>query len=241
MLEVLRHRLSSNRLWRGKGGLTDRDVYHALLEEAQKHRRVRDEGMEVSISTRDLSLRTRISHRSVLRSLKRLAATGLVQRSSTGWGTRSGTLILLVGDDVLVFRERSTDDVTAPNPIPRLRWGANKLGKLSGAILETIHALEPCTRIEVAKTLGRKSRGIKPALNRLVASGLVKRDGDTYSLPANFEDLLQERLLSDGTIETDRKYVELYENEREAYLRIIGEVEERTRPEPKTSPAGVKE
>jgi predicted transcriptional regulator len=243
-LEALRRKASSEIEWRGKGGFTDRDVYLSLVEEAQEHGRPHPEGIVLSISMRELSRIARVGRKAVSRSLnERLIPAGLVKRATTGWGARSGSLILPVYDDVLDLHEQSsTADATESNPIPKLRWGAHKLGKLSGAILETIQAHSPCTRPEVAKVLGRKSRDIKPALNRLVDSGLVVRDGDKYSLPANFEDLLQERLLTDGTIETDRKHEELYESERKAYLRdVIGEEEVRPRPEPKTSPAGVKE
>ena len=223
MLDELRRR-ASDRAWRGKGGLTDRDVYLSLIEVAQDHGSVCADGMRISISVRELSRRARISYASTLRSLNdRLIPAGLVTRSSGGWGRTSGSLILLIDDDALDSRERSTADVNnSKGPTTRFRWGAGKLGKLSGLVAETLHATGPCTRPEIAKALGRKSRDIKPTLNRLVESGLVERGGDTYSLPANFEGLLEERFLSDGTLETDRKHEELYEREREAYARQVG-------------------
>jgi DNA-binding MarR family transcriptional regulator len=230
MLEEPRRRASA-RPWRGKEGFTDRDVYRTLIEEAQEHGSVCEDGIRVSISVRELSRRARISRRSTLRSLNdRLIPAGLVKRSTGGWGETSGTLILLTNGNSSDSRQHSTVLDNISNPIPKFRWGSGKLGKLSGAVIETLHASGPCTRPEIAKALGRKSRDIKSTLNRLVASGLVERDGDTYSLPANFEGLLEERFLSDGTLETDRKHKELYEKEREAYLRnVIGEEEVRTR------------
>jgi hypothetical protein len=213
MLDELRRR-ASERDWRGKGGLTDRDVYLSLIEVAQDHGSVCDDGMRISISVRELSRRARISYASTLRSLNnRLVPAGLVTRSAGGWGQTSGSLILLIDDDALDSRGRTTADVN------------NSKGpttKFSGLVIETLHASGTSTRPEIAKVLGRKSREIKSILNRLVASGLVERAGDTYSLPANFETILEERFLSDGTIETDRKHKELFEKEREAYARQVG-------------------
>jgi predicted transcriptional regulator len=223
MLDELRRR-ASDRAWRGKGGLTDRDLYLSLIEVAKDHGSVCDDGLRISISVRKLSQRARVSYASTLRSLnERLIPAGLVKRSTGGWGQTSGSLILLIDDNALHSRGQSTADVNnSKSPTPRFRWGAGKLGKLSGLVIEILHASGPCTRPEIAKALGRNSKDIKSTLNRLVASGLVERDGDTYSLPANFETILEERFLSDGTIETDRKHKELYEKEREAYARQVG-------------------
>jgi hypothetical protein len=220
-------RRSSERAWEGKGGLTDRDVYRSLVETAHKHGRVRPEGIEVRISVRELSRKARVGYRATLRSLNdRLIPAGLVERSAGGWGTQSGALVLLVGDDVIDYQERSAFDINVSNAVPKFRWGAGKLGKFAGSILETIYALGPCTRPQIAKVLGRKSRDIKGTLNRLVESGLVDRDGVVYSLPTDFEDVLEERFLSDGTAETDRKHEALYEKEREAYRSgVVGQGE----------------
>jgi|SRR5215213_8033895 len=224
-LEELKRR-ESELAWRGKEGLTDRDVYRTLIEEALEHGSLSEDGIRVSISVRELSQRARIGYRATLRSLNdRLIPAGLVKRSTGGWGKTSGSLILVIADDVSDSPERSTalENISNPIPtVPKFRWGAGKLGKLSGSVIETLHASSPCTRPEMAKALGRKSRDIKSTLNRLVESGLVERDGDIYSLPKNFEDLLKKRFLSDGTIETDRKHEELYEKEREAYARQVG-------------------
>jgi hypothetical protein len=221
-LEVLKRR-EAELTWRGKKGLTDHDVYRTLIEEAQEHGSVCEDGIRVSISVRELSQRARTGYKAILRSLNdSLIPAGLVKRSTGGWGQTSGSLILVIEDDVSDSPERSTADVNISHPIPRFRWGTGMLGKLSGSVIETLYASGPCTRPEIAKALGRKSRDIKATLNRLVESGLVERDGDVYSLPANFEELLKERFLSDGTTETDRKHEELYERERGAYLRQVG-------------------
>src|SRR5688500_14285362 len=49
MLDELRHR-AYKREWRGKGGLTDRDLYLSLMEGARDHGSGCDEGRRISIS-----------------------------------------------------------------------------------------------------------------------------------------------------------------------------------------------
>jgi len=221
-LEALKRR-ESELAWSGKEGLTDRDAYRTLIEEAQEHGSVCEDGIRVSISVRELSQRARIGYKATLRSLNdRLIPAGLVERSTGGWGKTSGTLILLIDSNASDSPQHSTALENISNPKPKFRWGTGKLGKLSGSVIETLNASGPCTRPEIAKALGRKSKAIKSTVNRLVESGLVERDEDIYSLPKNFEDLLEKRLLSDGTIETDRRHKELYEKEREAYARQVG-------------------
>ena len=85
-----------------------------------------------------------------------------------------------------------------------------------GAIVDAIHRHQPCTRPEIARDLNRKSRDIKRQLKKLEERGLVLRDGDTYLLPPNFEEILQESLSWDGTLETDKRHKRVYETEREA-------------------------
>ncbi|MDQ3521496.1 MAG: BlaI/MecI/CopY family transcriptional regulator, partial [Gemmatimonadota bacterium] len=194
-LEEMRRR-ASERPWRGKEGLTDRDVYGSLIDVAQEHGSVSDDGIRVSISVRELSRWARIGYRATLRSLnERLIPAGLVKRSAGGRGRTSGSLVLLADSNASDSDERSTADVNNSNPVPRFRWGSGKLGKLSGVVVEALHASGPCTRPEIAKALGRKSRDVKSTLNRLVESGLVERDGDTYALPAHFEELLHKQFL----------------------------------------------
>jgi hypothetical protein len=79
MLDELR-RKAYEREWRGKGGLTDRDLYFSLIDVAQDHGSVCDDGLRISISVRELSQRARVSYASTLRSLnERLIPAGLVK------------------------------------------------------------------------------------------------------------------------------------------------------------------
>jgi len=234
-LQLLRDR-ASMRLWKGMAGGTNRDVYLTLIEVGQKYGKPYDRGVEVSTSTRDLALKARVSHNSVLRSLERLKNAGLVERTSGSKGTRSGSLGLLIEQDALDCYEFPAEAdlkarVGAPNSesVLRFRWGAGKLGKLSGAILEAIHRLQPSTRPEIARALNRKSRDIKRQLKKLEERGLILRDGDTYLLPPNFEEILQESLSLDGTLQTDKRHEQVYEMQREAHYVFVARQQARRR------------
>src|SRR5215212_8529380 len=118
-LEELKRR-ESELAWRGKEGLTDRDVYRTLIEEALEHGSLSEDGIRVSISVRELSQRARISYRATLKSLNdRLIPAGLVKRSSGGRGQTSGTLILAIDGNAPDSGQHSTALLNISNPIPK--------------------------------------------------------------------------------------------------------------------------
>src|SRR5215213_9567722 len=68
-LETLRRQASSEMEWGGKGGFTDRDLYLSLVGVAQKHGKDHPEGIEVSVSMRELSRIARVGRKAVSRAL----------------------------------------------------------------------------------------------------------------------------------------------------------------------------
>ena len=226
-LQILEDRLSSAP-FKGMGGFTDLDVLDSLIEVGKRYGTLRPEGVEVSISVRDLAEVARVGSDTVVNSLKRLGECGWVWRGSRGEGSKSGSLILLIDDpDVatheLIEEEARTDEQDRYLPIPRFRWGAGKLGKTSRPILQILQRLQPCPRADVARAMGRESRGIRDPMNRLVEYGLVdhNEETNTYTLPTDLQDRLFEVQLSDGTSETDFKHKKRFEMERTAFKALL--------------------
>jgi DNA-binding MarR family transcriptional regulator len=223
-LQILEDRLHSVP-FKGMGGFTDLDVLDSLIELGRKYGKPHTEGVEISISTRDLALEARVSRVTIVNSLKRLKKSGWIMRGDRGRGTNSGSLVLLLDNqDVALYESINEGDGEKADEeigfhVPRVRWGAGKLGKTVRPILQYLQRLEPCTRADVAREMGRKSRDIRNPMNRLLEYGLVNLDEDTniYSLPADLDDRLFEVLLADGTLETDFKHKKRYERERMAY------------------------
>jgi predicted transcriptional regulator len=215
-------------IFKGMGGFTDLDIAKTLVEIARKYGKHHPSGVEVSISVRELALSARVTSTTACASLTRLSESGWVSRSNRGRGANSGALVLLVNGTDLDSLEAQgdTSDKFSEEPlihIPKFRWGAGKLGKTSRLILQKIHQLQPCTRAEIAKAMGKQSRDIKAPLNRLKEHYLVDYDEETrtHSLPDNLEDTLFEVLLDDGTLETDVKHKNRYKLEQARFKALL--------------------
>lgn len=219
-LQILEDQLRSLP-FKGMGGYTDLDVLDSLIEVGRKYGRLHPEGVEISISTRDLALVARSSNTTIINSLKRLKKAGWVSRSSHGLGTNSGSLVLHIDDEDVGPRNLVTEnaDEEIMVHIPRFRWGGGKLGKMSRPILQNLQRLQPCTRAALARGMGRKSRDLRNPMNRLLEYRLVEYDEDTntYCMPSNFEDRLLDVLLINGTLQTDFKHKARFERERKAF------------------------
>ena len=230
-LQVLEDRLRSSP-FKGMGGFTDLDVLDSLIEVGRKYGMPHAEGVEISISTRNLASVARAGHDTIINSLARLKGSGYVKRWNRSRGTNSGSLVLLI-DDKDVKPHASVDECAHAVHIPRFRWGAGKLGKTSRPILQILQQLQPCKRADVARAMGRDSRGIRNPMNRLWEHRLVDYDKDTntYTLPVDFQDRLFEVFLADGTLETDFKHKARFEDDRRifrALLAIKQQEQERT-------------
>ncbi len=233
-LHALEDRLSSA-LFKGMGGFTDLDILYSLIEVGRKYGKPHAEGVEVSISVRALAEVARVGSDTVSNSLKRLGREGWVFRANKGRGSNSGSLVLLIDDEALHnVTDESADERDIHIPIPRFRWGTGKMGKTSRPILQILQRLQPCTRADVARAMGRKSRDIRNPMNRLVEYELVDHDEEinTYTLPIDLQDRLFEVLLADGTLATDFKHKKRFERERKVYRALLSMNKAREREEP---------
>ncbi len=226
-LQILEDRLRSVP-FKGMGGFTDLDVLDSLIEVGRKYGKLHPEGVEISISVRDLALVARTSKDTILKSIKRLRKAGWIKRSNYGQGTNSGSLVLLIDED-LAFQELTNEDENkgvdeeTTFHIPRFRWRSGNLGKTARPILMNLQRLQPCTKADVARAMGRKSRDIRNPMNRLWDDALVDHDEDTntYTLPTDFQDRLFEVLLANGTLETDFRHKERFERERNMFRLLL--------------------
>jgi hypothetical protein len=137
-LKILANKLQQ---WhpKGMGGFTDRDVIGALIEVGERYGKPHPEGVEVSISVRELAQRARVDRQTVQESLKRLGESGWVNRSNRGKGINAGSLVLLITDQEVDSYEWLEDDESVGDDLPAIpmfRWGKGKLGKMSKPILE---------------------------------------------------------------------------------------------------------
>lgn len=206
------------RPWRGKKGLSARAAYLALIRVAKIHGVDHPEGVEISISTRDLALEAGLSDKTNLSALQTLYEEGLAKRGKKGTVSKAGSFVLLTGDlpdDEDTSRLPIDSEMRCGSELPlRVRWSG--LGKLAEAILEALLTFGPLERRDLAKVLWRKSRDLKDVLKRLEERGLVVPDEVGYRLPDNFSEILLTELKIDGSLEAERSDIQRYELQREA-------------------------
>jgi DNA-binding transcriptional ArsR family regulator len=219
--------------WKGKAGLSDRDVYVALLNAARRYGRMIPAGVRVSISVRDLALAASVSKATASNAVNRLMVAGLIRRDGRGTGTECGAFVLVVRDEI---GHSSTELVPFSNvPVgraPRLRWRG--LGKTPGAILDTLDAYGPSTLRDLAGYLGKnRPRDLRPHLNYLLEAAVVECDDDMYRLADDYRQALDEERRLRGELEAERRDRARYDLEREVYReeferRKRGEKSDRT-------------
>lgn len=183
--------------WPGRGGETDLSIYRTLLELAGCHGRstAAFDGVEVSVSVRQLAERVRLSVSSVHASLQRLTIAERVSRASKGQGEDSGVLVLmevkpniqstLVCAEALLTLTR--ERALPPNPDLQNTVLHASLG-LPGRTKFVIFSLErepnlTCTQI--SKRIQRDSRDTRKTLIALVELGVLQRTNRSYALVPN--------------------------------------------------------
>jgi DNA-binding transcriptional ArsR family regulator len=224
----------------GKAGLTDRDVYVALLNVAWRYGRMIPAGVRVSISVRDLALAAGVSKATASNAINRLMVEELIRRDGRGSGTECGAFVLMVRDEV---GHSSTDLVPLPSVpigrVPRLRWRG--LGKTPGAILDALDAYGSSTLQDLAGYLGKnRPRDLRPHIRSLLEAEVVECDDDTYRLADDHRQALDEERQIRGELEAERRDRSRYDLEREAYReqlerRKLGESPDRATKSVRTS------
>lgn len=179
-------RLLLEREWKGVAGSSDRSVLVALLLVAAEHGTPHRSGVAVSVSVRDLALRSGVGDKTVRNALARLKTGKLVARLPKA-GVRVGEAgsLVVVADEVPEL----------PHSFPLIgglkEWGQlcthcafrhGKLGKSAASLLVALLGeSRPLTRRELAELLGREVRTLNKPLKRLADHKVVTVTDALYS------------------------------------------------------------
>jgi hypothetical protein len=134
--------------WKGMGGHSSRDVYLKLIEAARHHGTVVDDGIRVTKAQGPLALETKISTRTLWKSLNRLEEDGLIYRDNEGrkpdkcgsfvlratvsqYGNRRGT------QETQPLRARNLYARNLQLRAPRLRWSRPRFTPKRGVVRDT--------------------------------------------------------------------------------------------------------
>lgn len=204
-------RLLLEREWKGVAGSSDRSVLVALLLVAAEHGTPHRSGVAVSVSVRDLALRSGVGDKTVRNALARLKAGKLVARLLKAGVRRGGR----VGSLVVV-----TDEVPElPHSFPLIgglkEWGQlrthrafrhGKLGKSAASLLVAfLGESRPLTRRELAELLGREVRTLNKPLKRLADHKVVTVTDALYSLDPAWQEALERAALVTGADRTEER------------------------------------
>jgi Domain of unknown function (DUF3854) len=124
--------------WKGRGGHSDRDIAHALIEQAARSGKAHPDGVRVEMSWGVLEVRAKVSRRTLAKALTRLEERGFLYRDNDGRkAEKSGAFVLRA--KVYHYGEKqggegkATQKLRAYDPgglhsrslpaVPRLRWG----------------------------------------------------------------------------------------------------------------------
>jgi predicted transcriptional regulator len=171
--------------WKGVGGASARDVYLKLIEAAARSGKVHPDGLRVKKAQGPLALESKVSARTLWRSLNRLEETGLIYRDNKGRKPdKSGAFVLKASSKATRAKvsnkgRRDADERKAtpelqtcdrgdlPLRAPRLPWSRPKSTPKRGLVSDTRKVrqspkLEPWDRIE---RLGKIRGAILDALD----------------------------------------------------------------------------
>lgn len=233
------------REWTGMGWKTPRSTLASLIKEARKHGRVVEDGIEVTISVRDLALAVGGSKASLTRrdgALNKLKTEDVI-RSTSGSGTQAGAFVLLAPRARLTHspnkRGPTSSGLTlrAPLSAPRLRWSKpvwetvdgqrryvdtiRRLGKSAEAIVDTVERAGGEMDLEdLAAELGiKRPRDMRRrVIARLEAALVVECSPDnTVRLRMDWLSALERRREEDEEIMDHERDRKRYKREREKY------------------------
>jgi predicted transcriptional regulator len=214
-------RTISEREWKGTAATTDRSIYVALILVAAEHATVHEQGVAVSVSTRDLALKAGVSDKTIGNALARLKDSGIVVRDKQvkRLFTDAGTLVLVV---------KGVSEL--PHSFPLLgglkEWSYlythpacmyRRLGKVTAPMLIALLTRGcPMTRPELARLLGRTSRDIRKPLERLLLHGVVSETADALELSPAWEGALERAATVTGAHAVQKRQRAVHAGERAA-------------------------
>lgn len=244
--------------WKGSAALTDRNVLQALISVARQHGVIYANGVEVSISQRELAERAGVTVSTVNKSLSRLRKRITVKTRTAKRKSDAGSVILMSPPYIDRFdisskkrfnslalssyssenphkggRKSVLSKGVLPSSVYPILFSNTGLGTLAGLILDVlIHLGGRAPHAQLTETTGRKGKQLDKPLERLANYGLVLREGRNYVLPKNLPTALKRAAEGTGVLEVRAKRQDLHEKQRAEYNEYLARKEEAGSDEP---------
>lgn len=169
--------------WKGRGGHSDRDIAHQLIEAAAKRGKVHANGIRVRVSWGVLQVGAKVARRTLAKALARLEERGFCYRDNEGrQADKSGAFVLRANvDQGRGKATQATTGLRAYDPgglplralpeVPRLRWPRPKYTPRRGTVYDTrkVRESEPQDPRDRIERLGKIRGAVVDALE--VAGG----------------------------------------------------------------------
>jgi hypothetical protein len=167
--------------WKGRGGHTERDVAHQLIEAATRCGKLHAEGIRVKVSWGVLQVGAKVARRTLAKALARLEERGFLYRDNEGRKSdKTGAFVLRAKVDQYGERAaQATSELRACGPgglplrAPRLRWSRPKFTPRRGTVRGTrkVRESKPQAPRERVERLGKIRGAVVDALE--VAGGTL--------------------------------------------------------------------
>lgn len=176
--------------WKGMGGHTDRDIALKLIEGAERHGKVVEDGIRVVQSWGSLELGAKVSRRTLAKAISRLEERGFCYRDNEGRKPdKAGAFVLRAnvnhkGEEKA--REKETQDLQGYSPrglhlrAPRLRWSSPAYKPRRGLVCGTRKVREgpPPEPRPAIKRLGKIRGAVLDVLYNAGGSATVQEIAD---------------------------------------------------------------
>lgn len=223
--------------WKGTAGATDRDVYLNLLHQASLKGVVVEDGVRISISTRDLTMLAGTTRDGIRSSIRRLRRSNFITLLKEGKGNRSSTYLLPPLTQARAINP-SLPPVNTNGPVlsqltkfSRMRWGGNlgRLGKGCSWLLRliVISGDRGMSVKELSEMTGTKTSNIYRSLRKLEGfvenkrvpvdvDGEIRIDAldDVFVASDDVDRTLELHLKKDRTLEMEARQEKRFEDQR---------------------------
>ena len=210
--------------WKGRSGPTERHVYLALLDHASKHGKEHEQGITVSMSTRDLLVEAGLGSRcTVERAVEHLSKKhGVVEILRKGRGRRATEYLLVQpaqGYTIKTTVSYVYGTVSRTLPMRNASKYVSTIGKRNAQILDIIYTSnQPVPLEQLAATLNMRKRDLQRRnLDLLSDLGLIEYKEGGYITPTDFQQRLEREIQESGCAEAYELQKEKIEREREAF------------------------
>jgi len=215
------HEKSKQKAWQGRTGKSDLAVYHAFLERARKFGLQRPDGVEVTISVRELAEGANLNKDTVTKALDRLyKERDLLYRVDGGGrfqGKKSSSYILKVTEFGHLDNNYLIDK--CPSYVTKARDGKGKLGKAPARALDVLAALGgKATKAEWSSALGyEKTKRSYRVRKKLTEAGLVVENDGMCEIVPDVEARFERLMRKDGSVHAMQEAKKRHEVERQRW------------------------